>query len=139
MVSFITLKAIYTSFVAHSHANVFILMSECSDQNPSTAAEGADCSDQSPPSGGQENLSAKTEDVSSSIPEYSESKQETLKGGHQYSIVHTSPNYSFGFVPPTLGSQLAPFEISESQSRDVSRLPNFVVSLHTLMYFLHIL
>lgn len=98
-----------------------------SDQNPSTAAEGADCSDQSPPSGGQENLSAKTEDVSSSIPEYSESKQETLKGGHQYSIVHTSPNYSFGFVPPTLGSQLAPFEISESQSRDVSRLPNFVV------------
>ncbi|KAL3368916.1 hypothetical protein AABB24_009627, partial [Solanum stoloniferum] len=98
-----------------------------SDQNPSTAAEGADCSDQSPPSGGQENLSAKTEDVSSSIPEYSESKQETLKGGHQYSVVHTSPSYSFGFVPPTLGSQLAPFEISESQSRDVSRLPNFVV------------
>lgn len=98
-----------------------------SDQNPSTAAEGADCSDQSPPSGGQENLSAKTEDVSSSIPEYSESKQETLKGGHQYSVVHTSPNYSFGFVPPTLGSQLAPFEISESQSRDVSRFPNFVV------------
>ncbi|XP_049404429.1 GBF-interacting protein 1-like isoform X3 [Solanum stenotomum] len=98
-----------------------------SDQNPSTAAEGADCSDQSPPSGGQENLSAKTEDVSPSIPEYSESKQETLKGGHQYSVVHTSPNYSFGFVPPTLGSQLAPFEISESQSRDVSRLPNFVV------------
>ncbi|XP_006353099.1 uncharacterized protein [Solanum tuberosum] len=98
-----------------------------SDQNPSTAAEGADCSDQSPPSGGQENLSAKTEDVSSSIPEYSESKQETLKGGHQYSVVHTSPNYSFGFVPPTLGSQLAPFEISESQSRDVSHFPNFVV------------
>ncbi|KAK6789681.1 hypothetical protein RDI58_013481 [Solanum bulbocastanum] len=98
-----------------------------SDQNPSTAAEGADCSDQSPPSGGQENLSAKTEDVSSSIPEYSESKQETLQGGHQYSVVHTSPNYSFGFVPATLGSQLAPFEISESQSRDVSRLPNFVV------------
>ncbi|XP_055810709.1 GBF-interacting protein 1-like isoform X4 [Solanum dulcamara] len=98
-----------------------------SDQNPSTTAEGADCSDQSPPSGGQENLSAKPEDVSSSIPEYSESKQETLQGVHQYSVVQTSPNYSFGFLPPTLGSQLAPFEISESQSRDVSRLPNFVV------------
>ncbi|XP_055810707.1 GBF-interacting protein 1-like isoform X2 [Solanum dulcamara] len=97
-----------------------------SDQNPSTTAEGADCSDQSPPSGGQENLSAKPEDVSSSIPEYSESKQETLQGVHQYSVVQTSPNYSFGFLPPTLGSQLAPFEISESQSRDVSRLPNFV-------------
>ncbi|KAJ8564435.1 hypothetical protein K7X08_000895 [Anisodus acutangulus] len=98
-----------------------------SDQNPSTTAEHADCSDQSPPSGGQENLSAKPEDVSSSVPEYSESNQETLQGGHQYSVVHTSPNYSFGFVPPTLGSQLAPLENSESQSRDVSRLPKFVV------------
>lgn len=98
-----------------------------SDQIPSTTAEGADCSDQSPPSGGQQNLSAKPEDLSSSIPEYSESKQETLQGGHQYSVVHTSPNYSLGFVPPTLGSQLAPFENSESQPHDVSRLPNFVV------------
>ncbi|MCD9646128.1 hypothetical protein HAX54_035696 [Datura stramonium] len=98
-----------------------------SDQNPSTTAEGADCADQSLPSGGLENLSAKPEDVSSSIPEYSESKQETLQGGHQYSVVHTSPNYSFGFVPPTLGSQFAPFESSESQSHDISRLPNFVV------------
>lgn len=118
--------------MAHSHVNIFILINECSDQNPSTTAEGADHCDQSLPSGGQENLSAKPEDVSSSIPEYSESKQETLQGGHQYSVVHTSPNYSFGFVPPTLGSQLAPFEISESQSRDLSRLPNFVVSLYSL-------
>ncbi|XP_070030493.1 GBF-interacting protein 1-like isoform X5 [Nicotiana tabacum] len=96
-----------------------------SDQNPPTTA---DFSDQSPPSSGQENLSAKPEDVSPSVPEYSESKQETLQGGHQYSAVRTSPNYSFGFMlPPTLGSQLAPFENSESQSHDVSRLPNFVV------------
>ncbi|XP_075084008.1 uncharacterized protein LOC107832478 isoform X5 [Nicotiana tabacum] len=95
-----------------------------SDQNPPTTA---DFSDQSPPSSGQENLSAKPEDVSPSVPEYSESKQETLQGGHQYSAVRTSPNYSFGFVPPTLGSQLAPFENSELQSHDVSRLPNFVV------------
>ncbi|CAN4097463.1 unnamed protein product [Withania somnifera] len=99
-----------------------------SDQIPSTTAEGANCSDQfPPPSGGQENLSAKPEDISSSVPEYSESKQETMQGGHQYSVVHMSPNYSFGFVPPTLGSQLAPFENSESHSHEVSRLPNFVV------------
>lgn len=112
-------------------------MSECSDQNPPTTA---DFSDQSPPSSGQENLSAKPEDVSPSVPEYSESKQETLQGGHQYSAVRTSPNYSFGFMlPPTLGSQLAPFENSESQSHDVSRLPNFVVSLHSLMYFFYVL
>ncbi|KAJ8564603.1 hypothetical protein K7X08_001063 [Anisodus acutangulus] len=98
-----------------------------SDQNPSTTAERADCSDRFPPSGGQENLSAKPEDVSSSVPKYSEPNQENLQGGHQYSVVHTSPNYNFGFVPPTLGSQLAPLENSESQSRDVARLPNFVV------------
>ncbi|XP_047269018.1 GBF-interacting protein 1-like isoform X3 [Capsicum annuum] len=97
-----------------------------SDQNPSTTAEGADCSDQSPPSGGQESFSAKPEDVSSSLPEYSESKLETLQGGHQYSVVHTSPNYSFGFVPPPLSSRLEPFENFNSQFRDVFRLPNFV-------------
>ncbi|XP_059318360.1 GBF-interacting protein 1-like isoform X2 [Lycium ferocissimum] len=105
------------------------------DQNPSTTAERAECSDQSPPSGGQENLSAKPEDVSSSVTEYSESNQENLQGGHQYSVVHTSPNYSFGFVPPTLGSQLVPFENSESQSRDVSRLPNFVQPVDPTGYY----
>lgn len=114
-------------------------MIECSDQNPSTTAEGADCSDQSPPSGGQESFSAKPEDVSSSLPEYSESKLETLQGGHQYSVVHTSPNYSFGFVPPPLSSRLEPFENFNSQFRDVFRLPNFVVSPHSLMFFFHIL
>ncbi|XP_062152206.1 GBF-interacting protein 1-like isoform X2 [Alnus glutinosa] len=76
-----------------------------------------------------ENLSSGDGDVSSStIPEYNESKQKTAlpSGGHQYPVVHTSPNYSFGLVPPMLGSQLAPFENSESQARDVSRLPSFV-------------
>ncbi|KAJ7964673.1 GBF-interacting protein 1-like isoform X2 [Quillaja saponaria] len=77
-----------------------------------------------------ENLSSGEVDVSSSaIQEYHESKQESAfpSGGHQYSVVHTSPNYSFGLVPPMLGTQLAPFENSESQARDVSRLPSYVV------------
>ncbi|KAK6918709.1 hypothetical protein RJ641_017131 [Dillenia turbinata] len=67
-------------------------------------------------------------DVSSNaLPEYNESKQETvLASAHQYSLVHTS-NYGFGFVPPMLGSQLPPFDNSESQPRDVSHLPGFVV------------
>lgn len=96
-----------------------------------TAEEGdyTDC----PPSSSHvpENLSSTEVDVSSSVvPEYNEPKQETNlpPGGHQYSVVHTSPNYSFGFMPPMLGNQLAPFESTESQARDVSRLPSFVVS-----------
>jgi hypothetical protein len=89
-----------------------------------------------------ENLSSGDGDVSSStIPEYNESKQKTAlpSGGHQYSVVHTSPNYSFGFVPPMLGSQLAPFENSESQARDVSRLPSFVVSPQTSVLLCYML
>ncbi|KAF3445288.1 hypothetical protein FNV43_RR14983 [Rhamnella rubrinervis] len=77
-----------------------------------------------------ENLSSAEGDISSSANiGHNESKQDTAlpSGGHQYSVVHTSPNYSFGFVPPILGSQLAPVENPESQARDVSRLPSFVV------------
>lgn len=99
-----------------------------SNQNASAAAEDTDYPDQPPPSHGQENLPAKgDDDISSSAPECSEPKQETLQAGQQYSVVHTSPNYNFGFVPPMLGNQLPPFETSESQTRDVSRLPNFLV------------
>ncbi|XP_060186953.1 GBF-interacting protein 1-like isoform X3 [Lycium barbarum] len=98
-----------------------------SNQNASAAAEDTDYSDQPPPSHGQESLPAKADDVSSSAPECSEPKQETLPVGQQYSVVHTSPNYNFGFVPPMLGNQLPPFESSESQTRDVSRLPNYLV------------
>ena len=78
-----------------------------------------------------ENLSSAEGDISSSANTgHNESKQDTAlpSGGHQHSVVHTSPNYNFGFVPPILGSQLAPVENPESQARDVSRLPNFVVS-----------
>lgn len=81
-----------------------------------------------------ENLSSGDGDVSSSaIPEYTESKQDTTlpSGGHQYSMVHTNPTYGFGFVPPMIGSQLAPVENCESQVRDVSRVPSYIVSPQT--------
>lgn len=79
-----------------------------------------------------QHASAVESNVSSSVvPEYSESKQDTSlqPGSHNYSMIHTSPSYSFGYMPPVVGSQLAPFESSDSQARDVSRLPSFVVSL----------
>lgn len=92
--------------------------------------DSADC----PPSSSHvpESLISGEGDVSSSVvPEYSESKQETdlTPEGHQYSLVHTSPNYSFGIMPPMVGSQVAPFESTEAQARDASHLPSFVVSL----------
>ncbi|KAG6748794.1 hypothetical protein POTOM_048728 [Populus tomentosa] len=93
-----------------------------------TAEEGNYPDHPQSPSNVPGKLSAEGDVSSNAVPDY-ESKQEAalLSGGHQYSVVHTSPSYSFGFVPPMLGSQIAPFENSESQARDVSRLPSFVV------------
>ncbi|XP_024968360.1 uncharacterized protein LOC112507860 isoform X1 [Cynara cardunculus var. scolymus] len=76
-----------------------------------------------------ENLPAEGDVSSNAAPEYRESKQETSlpTSGHQYPVVHTSPNFSFGFMPPMIGSQLTSFENNESQSRDGSHVPSFVV------------
>lgn len=93
-----------------------------------TAEEGAYPDHPQSPSQAPGNLSGEGDVPSSAVPEYNESKPETaLSGGQQYSVVQTSPSYSFGFVPPILSNQIAPFESSESQARDVSRLPSFVV------------
>lgn len=84
-----------------------------------------------------ENVSSADGGVSSTAtPGQNESKQDTglPSGGHQYSMVNTSSNYNFGLVPPILGSQLAPLENSESQAREVSRLPSFVVSPHASLF-----
>ncbi|GMI66294.1 hypothetical protein like AT3G07660 [Hibiscus trionum] len=95
-----------------------------SNQNALATAEEGDYSDHpQSPAHAPENLSG--DEVSSSIPEYNENKQENalLSGGHQYSVVHTPPNYNFGLIPPIL----APVENPESQAREVSRLSSFVV------------
>lgn len=79
-----------------------------------------------------ENLSSGVGNVSSiTVPEYDESKQEAAlpPGSRQFPMIHTSPSYSFGFMPPIVGGPLAPLESTESQARDVPRLPSFVVCL----------
>ncbi|XVF21178.1 hypothetical protein REPUB_Repub12eG0068300 [Reevesia pubescens] len=96
-----------------------------SNQNALATAEEGDYTDHpQSPAHAPENLSGDG-DVSSSIPEYNENKQENalLSGVQQYSVVHTSPNYSIGIVPPIV----APFENAESQAREVSSLSSFVV------------
>ncbi|GER33560.1 hypothetical protein STAS_09697 [Striga asiatica] len=108
---------------------------QLSNQDASVAAEDTDVKDTDvkypdhpqSPSQGPENIPTSEVEVSSSInPDYSESKPEVAPGIYQHPVVHTS-NYSFGFMPPTLGGQLAPSEISESQARDASRMPGFVI------------
>ncbi|KAG5551419.1 hypothetical protein RHGRI_009739 [Rhododendron griersonianum] len=77
-----------------------------------------------------ENLSSGAGNVSSiTVPEYDESKQEAAlpPGSRQFPMIHTSPSYSFGFMPPIVGGPLAPLESTESQARDVPRLPSFVI------------
>ncbi|XP_061339181.1 GBF-interacting protein 1-like isoform X2 [Gastrolobium bilobum] len=102
-----------------------------SSQNAVVTSEVGDYPDHpESPTNVPENLSSSEVDGSSgAIQEYNESKQDTAlpSGGHQYSGVHTSPNYNFGFVPPMLGTQVTPLDNSESQTRDISRLPSYVV------------
>ncbi|XP_022135696.1 GBF-interacting protein 1-like [Momordica charantia] len=77
-----------------------------------------------------ENLSPSGGDLSSStIQEYNELKQETglPSGGNTNSVAQTSSSYSFGLISPVVGSQIAAVENSDSQGRDASRLPSFVV------------
>ncbi|KAJ8498773.1 hypothetical protein OPV22_009325 [Ensete ventricosum] len=48
--------------------------------------------------------------------------------GSQNLVVQSAPSYpSFGLDTQVLGSQFVPFESSEPQARDTSRLPNFLV------------
>ncbi|KAL6554463.1 hypothetical protein OROMI_020136 [Orobanche minor] len=105
---------------------------QLSNQNALVAAEGTEIKyPDHPQSPSQEpesfSSSEQVEVSSSSGPDYSESMPEVAPDSHQHPVIHTSSNYSFGFVPPILGSQHAPSESSESQSRDASRLPGFVV------------
>lgn len=100
------------------------------NQNAVATAGDEDYPDnpQSPPHP-SENLSAHGDVSASSIHEFSENKQKNalLSGGHQSSVVQSAHNYGFGFMPPMLESQLGPLENSESQTRDVLRLPSFAV------------
>ncbi|XP_022952695.1 GBF-interacting protein 1-like [Cucurbita moschata] len=85
------------------------------------------------PSHVPENLSPTGGELpSSTIHEYNDLKQETVlpSGGHTNSVAQTSSGYSFGFISPVVGSQIAAVENSDSQGRDASRLPNFVVQQH---------
>ncbi|KAI3755679.1 hypothetical protein L1987_55485 [Smallanthus sonchifolius] len=76
-----------------------------------------------------ENLSPEADVPSNVGPDHTESKQETSVPApdHQHPVVNPSSNLSFGFIPPIIGNRLAPFESNESQPRDASRVPSFVV------------
>ncbi|XP_072969616.1 GBF-interacting protein 1-like [Typha angustifolia] len=99
----------------------------------STVQEADDLDHQHSSMKTSENFSSREVEKSSNIPETAESdqlKEEAALApeGPQYSVVPTVPSYStFGLMPHMLGNQFAPFETSESQTRDTSRLPNYMV------------
>jgi len=69
----------------------------------------------------------------SAAPEYEQPKSEAplVSEGPQYSVVHTPTYSAIGLIPPMLGSQFAPFESTETQGRDATRLPSFMVSSYS--------
>lgn len=104
-----------------------------SNQNASVTSVVGDYSENPQPSTTTvpDNFSSSGEvDVASgTIQEDDESKHGgTIPSeGNEYSVVHTSPNYNLGFMPPMLEAQSAQIDNSESQARDISRLQSYVV------------
>ncbi|KAL4555339.1 hypothetical protein LXL04_037957 [Taraxacum kok-saghyz] len=73
-------------------------------------------------------------DMSSNAVGPTESKHDVPPLGHQHAVVHThtSPNFSFGFIPPMIGTGTGThFESNESQARErdgsSTHVPSFVV------------
>lgn len=102
-----------------------------SSQNAIATVEEEDDSKHSASSNVPNSLTTDSDVPSTAVvPESSESKQLTdlPSGGNQYSMVNNSPTYSFGILPTMVGSQVTPIQSTESQARDASRLPGFIVS-----------
>lgn len=88
---------------------------------------------QSPPHS-PENLSPPVDIVSSAVvPKHDQLKQEMLlsSGGPHFPVVQPLPNYSYGFMPPMLGSSLVQFEGPDAQTQDISHSSNIVVSFQS--------
>ena len=116
----------------------FVHIFGCSNQSVASTAQEEDYPDQpqSPPHA-PENLSPPVGSVSSgAVPKHDQSKQEMLlpTGGPHFPVVQPLPNYSFGFMPPMLGSSLVQFEGPDAQAQDNSHSPNIVVSLQSYYF-----
>ncbi|KAK9691229.1 hypothetical protein RND81_09G184300 [Saponaria officinalis] len=98
---------------------------QTSSQNTLTPADGVEYADCSSISEQAETLSPDVVAPSSSVPDLSDSKEMT--NVPQNSSIHSSSSYSFDVMPPIIGNHLGQMEGSETQARDVSRAPGFVV------------
>ncbi|CAA3014234.1 GBF-interacting 1-like isoform X1 [Olea europaea subsp. europaea] len=112
-------------------------------QNELVTAEDTEAKypDNPPTLHGLENFSStEGEDSSSVLPEYNEPKHEVASGSHQHPVAQSSSSYDFGFMPPILSSQVSPSESSESQVRDASQVPSFVIqqSFDPTSYYLQL-
>ncbi|XP_057982601.1 GBF-interacting protein 1-like isoform X2 [Malania oleifera] len=101
-----------------------------SNQSRSSTAEEEVCPDppQSPLTMQATLLHSEGSVTSNAPSKYDQLKNDMLlpPEGPQYPVVPAAPDYSYGFVSPMLGNQPVQVEGPESQSRDVSQVPNFV-------------
>lgn len=86
-----------------------------------------------------DSYSTKETDVSTSMPaavEYDQSKQEAGLTAEvpQNLVVQSASSYPPIGLVPHLGSQFAPFETSEPQARDATRLPGLLVHCHSCLF-----
>lgn len=115
---------------------------ECSIHSVPATREAEYLDHLQPPVQIAENILSKELQISSNIPTSPENDQPKREAtldqeGPQYSVVCTAPTYlNLGPVPPVLGSHFATLEGAESQSREASCIPGFVVSLLTSTHVL---
>ncbi|KAL9243959.1 hypothetical protein vseg_017788 [Gypsophila vaccaria] len=98
---------------------------QTSSQNKLTPGEGVEYADCSSISEQAETLSPDVVVPPSSVPDLNDSKE--IANVSQNSNMHDSSSYGFDAMPPMIGNQLGQLEGSETQARDVSRAPGFVV------------
>ncbi|KAK9089928.1 hypothetical protein Scep_029010 [Stephania cephalantha] len=105
-----------------------------SNQTASPTVQEGDYSDHhDSPKSGSDRFSpeeAENDESLNTVPEHDHDKLNTVlpPDGPQYSVVQTAPSHAnFGSMPPVLGNQHAPIDISETLARDDSHPPNFAV------------
>lgn len=99
---------------------------------PSAAKEAKFSESPQSPEQVPDSYSTKETDVSTDTPaavEYDQSKQDAALTPEepQNLVVQSASSYPPIGLIPHLGSQFTPFETSEPQARDASRLPSFLV------------
>lgn len=72
--------------------------------------------------------------ITSPEKEYNQANQGLAPESSQNVVLQSMPSYPPVGLVPQLGGQIASFEGSDSQARDMSRLPSFLVKFMPYLY-----